>query len=123
MAFAKELRATSSKVGPNLSKYIDEVKFQCRADAKSGFTQSHIHVLDFLGDKNAFKVKLEMMGLKVKKMESFMHSLLVDVSWCSDDKTGKLNASVVRKRPAGKTDSDPSTKRRKTIMSRTAPRH
>eukprot|EP00928_Gymnodinium_smaydae_P085458 TRINITY_DN68938_c0_g1_i1.p1 TRINITY_DN68938_c0_g1~~TRINITY_DN68938_c0_g1_i1.p1 ORF type:complete len:284 (+),score=26.06 TRINITY_DN68938_c0_g1_i1:52-852(+) len=97
MAFAQKLRSTSSKVTPNLDKYIKQIKDDCLESAKGGYYKSSIYLMNWLGNRSELEEELKTMGLQVKNMSSFRTSLSFDVSWPSKEKS---ETQPVRKKPA-----------------------
>lgn len=66
MDFASELSDLSSKVIPDMKKYIEQVKADCRSEAKKGQTIASVIVRHFFCTPAEIRSELEMLGLSVE---------------------------------------------------------
>jgi len=88
-SFADQLRAqTAASGGTKLSKVIEKIKRDCFEASAKGHSKKSYVFLDFVGDLEAVRIELELMGLCVASLEMSGTSLCYEVSW-SDERPTK----------------------------------
>jgi len=82
--FAASMSAISAACGPDMNKYMQSVKDQCRREAEKGHRKAEMYIFDCLSSVSEITEEVEMLGLMVthaSRSEGTGKAVKLKVEW------------------------------------------